>query len=359
MYYYRVKSQRFEYDVLLGQEAWRALRRFPCASYSSVFVVTEPGVWKRWGKLFREESRLKSLRPLFVPSGEGSKSLKMVERLSSQLLRSGADRQSLLVALGGGVIGDLGGFLASTYMRGIHYIQAPTTIVAQVDSAIGGKTAVNTRGMKNLIGTFYPPRLVVANPAVLVSMGERAFRSGLYEVVKHAILTGPPFFTQLDAVLELLRAADLETLEPILAKAVEVKVDIVNHDEREASLRQVLNLGHTFGHAFEEVTHYRRFLHGEAVGWGLLTITRLGRRLGLLAASEAERIDSMVRRVGPLPSIQDLNPGRVLPLLAQDKKAVRGTIHWVVPERVGKVRITAEVSLKAAAAALRDVQKNG
>jgi 3-dehydroquinate synthase len=133
----------------------------------------------------------------------------------------------------------------------------------------------------------------------------------------------------------------------------------VNHDEREASLRQVLNLGHTFGHAFEEVTHYRRFLHGEAVGGGLLTITRLGRRLGLLAASEAERIDSMVRRVGPLPSIQDLNPGRVLPLLAQDKKAVRGTIHWVVPERVGKVRITAEVSLKAAAAALRDVQKNG
>lgn len=355
----KVRSKYFEYDVVVGRRAWRALRGFPLRRYSSVFVLTEAGLWRRWGQSLRHEGHLGRVRPLFIPAGERSKTLSMVERLASRLLESGADRHSLLVLFGGGVIGDLGGFLASTYMRGIDCVQVPTTVVAQVDSAVGGKTAVNTRGMKNLVGTFHPAKLVVADPLVLASLSQRAFRSGLYEVVKHAILVGGALFRQLEEMCPSLRPDDVETLEPILAQAVAVKVDVVNRDEREKQLRQVLNLGHTFGHALEEATRYRRFLHGEAVGWGLLAVARLGRRLGVLLAQEEERIGRLVRQVGPLPSIHDLNGADIIRLLPQDKKAIRGQIHWVIPERIGKVRIVTGVPLSAAAAAFRDVQKIG
>ena len=353
----KVRSKHFEYDVVVGRGAWRALRRFPLRRYSSVFVLSEQGLWKRWGRTFRHESGLRNVRPLFVPPGERSKTLPLVERLASRLLESGADRHSLLLVFGGGVIGDLGGFLASTYMRGIDCVQVPTTVVAQVDSAVGGKTAVNTHSMKNLIGTFHPARLVVADPLVLASLNRRAFRSGLYEVVKHAILVGGAFFRQMEETRLSLRPEDIETLEPILARAVAVKVDIVNRDEREKQLRQVLNLGHTFGHALEAVTRYRRFLHGEAVGWGLVAVARLGRRLGVLPASEEERMAQLVRQVGLLPPIDDLDAAEIIRLLPQDKKAIRGEIHWVIPERIGKVRILTGVPLSTAAAAFRDVQK--
>lgn len=355
---FKVRSKDFEYQVVVGRGAWRVLRRFPLRRYSSVFVLTERELWRRWGPSFRHASGLGSVRPILVPPGERSKSLSMVERLASRLLLSGADRHSLLLLLGGGVIGDLGGFLASTYMRGIDCVQVPTTIVAQVDSAVGGKTAVNTRGMKNLIGTFYPARLVVAEPLVLASLSQRAFRSGLFEVVKHAILRGGTFFGQLEKTCRSLCPDDVETLEPILARAVAVKVDVVNRDEREKQLRRVLNLGHTFGHALEEATHYRRFLHGEAVGWGLLAVSRLACRLGVLPATEEERIARLVRQVGLLPPIADLSAAEVVRLLPQDKKAFRGTIHWVIPERIGKVRIVTGVLLSAAAAAFRALQKD-
>lgn len=353
-----VHSKYFSYDVVVGRGAWRALRRFPLARYSSLFIVSERRLWKRWGSLFRQESTLDRGRLLTVPAGEKSKTLAMVERLASRLLALGADRRSLLVLFGGGVIGDLGAFLASTYMRGIDCVHVPTTVVAQVDSAVGGKTAVNTRGMKNLIGTFHPARLVVADPVVLRSMSLRAFRSGLYEVVKHAILAGGALLRDLAESVDTLGPDDLETLEPILARAVAVKVEVVNRDEREKRLRQVLNLGHTFGHALEEATHYRRFLHGEAVGWGLLAVARLGARLGVLPASEEKRMVDLVRRVGPLPAIDDLKSADIVRLLPQDKKSVGGDIHWAIPERIGKVRIVTGVPLSKAAAAFREVQRS-
>ncbi len=364
---FRVAAEKFTYDVVVGRGAWRALRHFAPARYSSVFVLTERRLWKRWGKLFFQESGLVNARCVFVPSGETSKTLRMVERVAAEFLQDGADRHSLLVVFGGGVVGDLGGFVASTYMRGIDCVQVPTTVVAQVDSAVGGKTAVNVRDMKNLIGTFYPPRLVLADPLVLTSLSKRAFHSGLYEVVKHAILAGSPFFDRLEASLDSLRASDIKSLEPILEQAVKVKVDVVSRDEREAGLRRVLNLGHTFGHALEEATHYRRFLHGEAIGWGMLAATRLAQRLGLLSPPEgdrgeaerpeAERMIQLVRRIGPLPSIRDLAPAEILRLLPRDKKAVGGKIHWVLPERIGKVRIVADVSPAVTAAAFRDIQR--
>lgn len=353
----RVKSKYFGYDVVVGRGAWHALSPFAHGRYSSTFIVTERPLWRRWERAFLAASGLKNARVLFIPSGENSKSLEMVEQLSDRLLREHADRRSLLVAFGGGVIGDLTGFVASTYMRGIALVQVPTTVVAQVDSAIGGKTAVNVGAMKNLVGTVYPPRLVAADPIVLTSLGGRAFRSGLYEVAKQAILAGEGLFAKFSAALDSLRPDRARDLGTIVADAARVKVDVVNRDEYESRLRKVLNLGHTFGHALEEATDYSRFMHGEAVGWGLLAVIRLGELLELTRAGQAQRMSELVRRVGPLPSIADLDAAKVVKLLARDKKAVANRLHWIIPERIGKVRIVTDVPERAAAAAFRDIQR--
>jgi 3-dehydroquinate synthase len=272
------------------------------------------------------------------------------------LLDRGADRKSLLVALGGGVVGDLGGFVASTYMRGIDYAQAPTTVLAQVDSSIGGKTAVNIHAMKNLVGTFYAPRVVVSDPEVLASLQPRAFKSGLYEAVKHSILSGPELFKWLEGKVSGLKPGDAGVLETLVARAAAVKVDVVTRDEREAALRRVLNLGHTYGHALEEATGYRRFLHGEAVAWGMLMVTRLAELVGVLDPADGKRIAHLVRAVGPLPHLRNLKAEKVLGLLIRDKKAVGGKIHWVLPEGIGRVRVAADVPDAIVARAFHDVQ---
>jgi 3-dehydroquinate synthetase len=229
-------------------------------------------------------------------------------------------------------------------------------VVAQVDSAIGGKTAVNVGAMKNLIGTFAPPRLVVADPVVLKTLPLRAYLSGFYEVAKHAVLSGPSLFALMEKAAGRLRPGLDGTLDTLLVRAAQVKVDIVSRDEREADLRRLLNLGHTFGHALEEATGYKRYLHGEAVGWGLLCAARLGVLLNMLDLREAERISELVRRIGPLPSIRDLAPAKISRLFPRDKKAVAGQIHWVVPEKIGKVRVVSDTPIEAAVEALRSVQ---
>ncbi|TAM84762.1 MAG: 3-dehydroquinate synthase [Acidobacteria bacterium] len=352
----RVKSREFDYDIVAGHGAWSAFQRFPHRGYSSIFVLTERPLWKQWGATFLKTTGLTGPHEVFVPSGEKSKSIKMMERVAATLLKKSADRRSLLIAFGGGVVGDLGGFVASTYMRGIDYVQVPTTVVAQVDSAIGGKTAVNVGEMKNLIGTFAPPRLVLADPVVLKSLPPRTFLSGFYEVAKHAVISGPSLFSLMEKAAGRLRPGLDGALESLLVRAAHVKVNVVNRDEREADLRRLLNLGHTFGHALEEATAYMRFLHGEAVGWGLLCAVRLGVLLNMLDLKEAERISDLVRRIGPLPSLRDLSPAKIGKLFSRDKKAVAGQIHWVVPEKIGRVRIVSGVPIEAAVEAFRSVQ---
>jgi 3-dehydroquinate synthase len=354
-----VRSKGFKYSVNVGCGAWHALADFPQDRYSAIFILTERNLWERWGEKLLREGGVKSARPLFIPPGENSKSLRRVEEVGAELLEKGADRRSLLVAFGGGMVGDLGGFVASTYMRGIDCVQVPTTVLAQVDSSIGGKTAVNVGAMKNLLGTFYPPRMVLAEPAVLASLDERGFRSGFFEVAKHAILSGPGLFKELEAKASKLLPRWAGEFGDILARAARVKVQVVSRDEREAGLRRVLNLGHTFGHALEEATGYRRFLHGEAVGWGILIVSRLAELLGVLEPGEGARIARLLRQLGPLPTLQGLRVQRILELLPQDKKAVRGRIHWVIPERIGKVRISDRVPLNLVEAAFRDVQRGG
>lgn len=352
---FKVAADAGHYQVIMGRGAWGCLRDFE--RRTSTFIVTERRLWRRWGKLLTKEARLEQARALFVPSGEGSKSLQELERLAGRLLALGADRHSLLVLFGGGVIGDLGGFLASVYMRGIDYVNVPTTVLAQVDSSIGGKTAVNLSEMKNLVGTFYPPKLVLSDPRVLASLSARDFRSGLYEAAKHAILEGPGLFRRLERCAGILKPGATEAIEAILPRAANVKIKVVNRDEREAGLRMMLNLGHTFGHALEEATHYRRFLHGEAVAWGLLAIFSLARRLKLLDPGEGERMKNLVLSLGRLPPVRDLSPAKILRLLPQDKKAIGGKIHWVVPEKIGKIRFIADAPASAVAAAFRDIQK--
>jgi 3-dehydroquinate synthase len=356
---FRVTSKGFKYSVHVGCGAWRVFADFPQDRYSSIFILTERHLWDRWGKKFLREGAVKGARLLFVPPGENSKSTMMVEKVAAELLGKGADRRSLLVAFGGGVVGDLGGFVASTYMRGIDCVQAPTTVLAQVDSSIGGKTAVNVHAMKNLLGTFYPPRMVLADPSVLASLDERSFRSGFFEVAKHAILSGPGLFKEVEARASTFLPKQAKGLEEILGRAAKVKVEVVSRDEREAGLRRVLNLGHTFGHALEEATGYARFLHGEAVGWGILIVSRLAELLGVLEPAEGERMARLVRQVSPLPTLHDLRVRRILELLPQDKKAVKGRIHWVIPERIGKVRISDQVPMNLVEAAFRDVQRGG
>jgi 3-dehydroquinate synthase len=351
----QVKSRAGDYQVIVGRGAWRALHRWK--GYSSVFVLTELSLWERWGNQFLRDAGWAGVPPILVPSGERSKSLAMAGDVASQLLDLGADRRSLLVALGGGVVGDLGGFVASTYMRGIDYVQAPTTVLAQVDSALGGKTAVNIGAMKNLVGTFYAPRVVVSDPTVLASLPPRAFQSGIYEAVKHAILSGPGLFTWLEGKVGTLRPGNTPLLEILVARAARVKVDVVSRDEREADLRRVLNLGHTFGHALEEATGYRRFLHGEAVAWGILMVTRLAELTGVIDSAAGKRIARLVRSVGPLPPIGGLKEEKILGLLPRDKKAVGGRIHWVLPEGIGKVRVTPDVPDGSIARAFSDVQR--
>ncbi|HEV2425968.1 MAG TPA: 3-dehydroquinate synthase [Terriglobia bacterium] len=354
---FQVTAESGSYPVVVGRGAWRELRSLQSRDYSSTFVLTEKGIWQHWGDRLTRQGGLGRARVLFVPAGERSKSLTVLERVSSSLALLGADRRSLLILFGGGVIGDLGGFVASTYMRGIHFVQVPTTLLGQVDSAIGGKNAVNLPAGKNLVGTFYPPRLVLADPRVLASLSPRVFRSGLYEVVKHAILAGDPLVGLLDRHLDFLRADSVKDLEALLGPAIKVKIDVVNRDEREAKLRQVLNLGHTFGHALEAATGYKRFLHGESVGWGLLAITVLAERLGHLQPEDAERMRDLVWRIGALPSIRHLPARTIVSLLPHDKKAIGGEIHWVIPERIGKVRIVTGVPSNAASSAWRELQQ--
>ena len=354
----RVQSGTSSYSISVGNRAWHEVGRF-CRreKYSSVFIVTESRIWQAWGKKFLRATGLPSGSAILVPPGERSKSLSGVKALAQQLVKRRADRHSALVALGGGVVGDLAGFVASIYMRGIDTIQAPTTMVAQIDSAIGGKTGVNLPEAKNMLGTLTPPRLVAVNPEVLGSLSPRAYRSGLYEAVKHGIIRDARLFHFIRENLNAILAQDPRIMNRLIAWAAGVKVRVVSLDERESDLRRVLNFGHTLGHALEAAAHYRRFLHGEAVGWGMLLATRIAEGKKMLPAPEARKMEELICSLGPLPTLRGITARRLIGLLGRDKKTVRGVVHWVLSERIGSVRIVTRVGDALVEKAFRDVQR--
>jgi 3-dehydroquinate synthase len=277
-----------------------------------------------------------------MPNGERHKKLATVEKLSEQLSRLGADRDSVIIAFGGGVVGDVTGLVASLYMRGVDLVQIPTTVLAQVDASIGGKTGVNLRAGKNLVGTFHHPCVVLIDPAVLTTLPDREFRAGLYEALKCGVIGNSELFRALENVDAKKLRGDPARLEWIIAESVKLKAEVVSSDERENGLRRVLNLGHTIGHALEAQTGYRYFLHGEAVAWGMIASATIASAVDLIENADASRITDAVRALGPLPKVQARSRD-ILRLLKSDKKTRNGIVHFVLPREIGRVEIANDV----------------
>jgi 3-dehydroquinate synthase len=317
------------------------------------FVVSSPLVWRLHGS--RVAKVLGSTEPVLVPDGERYKQLSTVVRIYDALLRASADRASTLVAFGGGVIGDMAGFAAATYLRGVALVQAPTTLLAQVDASIGGKVGVNHAVGKNLIGAFYQPHAVIVDPTVLGTLPRREFRAGLYEVIKYGMTSSPPLFERIARDRKAIFAKDADALSAIIAESCRIKASVVSADEREAGPRRILNFGHTAGHALEAVTRYRRFRHGEAVAYGMMVAAQLAAARGALAARDQEALLSVIASLGPLPPIADLSVTQVLEAMRHDKKVVAGRLHFVLPTAVGATAIVDDVTEKELAAALARV----
>ena len=290
---------------------------------------------------------------LFLPGGEDQKRLAPLERLAEEMVRLGGDRTSVVVAFGGGIVTDMAGFLAAIFMRGIPVLNLPTTLLAQVDAAIGGKTGVNLVSGKNLIGSFHQPRAVLIDPAVLDTLPDREYRAGLYEILKAGVIRSEPLFRFLAERSADVLARDAEAVDRIIADSVEIKAQVVSADEREGGLRRILNFGHTFGHALEAETGYIRFLHGEAVAFGMRAAVYLAQMTGHLSAEDTVDILESVRLYGPIPSLKGISADRLLARLASDKKTIRGKVHFVLPVRIGEVQVVSGIGDEIALAAIR------
>ena len=303
-------------------------------------IVSVPPVSRRYGATLARSLREAGMRVrrLEVPDGERSKSLRQVARLYQALLAAGADRSTVLLALGGGVVGDLTGFVAATYLRGVPYVQVPTTLLAMVDSSVGGKAGVNLPQGKNLVGAFYQPRLVLADAATLRSLPPRLRAAGLAEAIKKAAIRDVGFFERLEGQLEAVLALEPQALLPTIARACEIKAAVVAEDERERGTRMLLNFGHTLAHAVERLAGYRRVLHGEAVAMGMAFAARRSEELGQAPAGVAARLVALLERAG-LPTELPDHPRRAyLEALAVDKKRREARIQFVVLTGLGSAR---------------------
>ena len=310
------------------------------------FIITSPEIWALWSKPFLASFK-ECPTVLFHPSGERHKRMSSVEALAQQLSTAGADRDSLLLAFGGGVIGDITGFLAAIYMRGIRYVQIPTTLLAQVDSSIGGKTGVNLAAGKNLIGSFHHPQAVLADTTVLRTLPPAQLRAGLQESIKAGIIFDARLFRFMEqnaeALLSTKTGPDAKILTRVVAASVRVKADVVSKDENESGLRMILNFGHTIGHAIESATSYKQLLHGEAVGWGSIVALNVARARNTIAKKDADRITQLILRYGPLSPFR-VTAEKLVALTARDKKKRSGTLSFVLPTAIGKVEIVRDVT---------------
>ena len=317
------------------------------------FVVSNPVVWRFHGDAVARA--LPDATLIQIPDGERHKHLVSVARIYEALVRGEADRDSTIVAAGGGVIGDMAGFAAATYLRGVRLVHLPTTLLAQVDASIGGKTGVNLAAGKNLVGAFYPPRLVVTDPDLLRTLPRREFRAGLYEVIKYGVACDAALFAQLQRDLAAVSDQRPEALAAVIAQCCRIKAAVVSSDEREAGLRRVLNFGHTAGHAIETVTGYRRFRHGEAVAWGMLVASELAASRGLLMAADLAAVRSTIMQLGPLPQVADVPVSQMVQAMRRDKKVVEGRLHFVLPSGIGSTSIVSDVGVRELGAALKRV----
>jgi len=341
---------------LLHQAGAALLEVLPARPH--LFVVTVAPVRRKWGKKLLASFFSAGFQSSWVEmrDGERHKRLATIEDLAEKLVDLRADRNAAIVAFGGGVVGDVAGLLASLYMRGVELVQIPTTVQAQVDAAIGGKTGVNLRRGKNLIGTFHQPRLVLIDPAVLSTLPEREFRAGLYESLKSGVIGRPELFRRLETTYLRTLREDASTLEWVIAESVRLKAEIVSADERESGRRRVLNFGHTIGHALEAATGYRWFLHGEAVAWGMIAAAKIAHATGKLDADAARRITDAVLAFGKLPKVK-ARSREILRLLQADKKTRDGVVHFILPTGIGKVEIVNDVPARVVLAAVDEIRR--
>ncbi len=291
-----------------------------------------------------------------MPDGEPSKRLATVEAMAEKLARLGADRKAVIVAFGGGVVGDMGGLLASLYMRGVELVQVPTTVLAQVDASVGGKTGVNLVAGKNLIGTFYHPRVVLIDPNVVKTLPEREFRAGLYEALKCGIIGNVELFIRFEQNRARILKRDPVELEWLIAQSVKLKAEVVSADEHEGGLRRVLNLGHTIGHALESETKYRALLHGEAVAWGMVAATNIALSVNRTDSVTAGRITDSILSLGRLPEV-NVSARKILARLQSDKKTQNGVVHFILPREIGKVEVASDVPESAVLDSVEEIRR--
>ena len=349
----RVETPSAKYDVVTGsglietlaKRIERVVGRLP----RRVFVLTSPEIWALWGDCM-QQSFAEAPVVLFLAPGERHKTMASVEKLARQMVAAGGDRGSLLMAFGGGIVGDVGGFLASIYMRGIPYVQVPTTFLSQVDSSVGGKTGVNLPEGKNLVGAFYHPRSVFADIGVLGTLSDRELHAGLMESVKSGIIRDRALVRYMEQHADEVLGRDPKALEKVIAASIRMKAGVVHLDERESGLRMILNLGHTVGHAVEQATGYKALLHGEAVGWGMVAALFLARERGTISNAQFVRLENLVHLYGPLPPLK-LRVAKVLAATGGDKKNVGGVRRFVLPVGIGDAGVVEDVAaeeLKAA-----------
>jgi 3-dehydroquinate synthase len=350
---FRVETPQRCYSAVVERGVIGHTAQFIPSKAGKLFVVSTEDVWRHQGEALARGLAGLAYEVLHLPGGEERKRLAPVERLAEEMVRRGGDRSSLVLAFGGGIVSDMAGFLAAIFMRGIPVVQVPTTLLAQVDASLGGKTGVNLVAGKNLIGSFHQPLAVLIDPAVLDTLPEREYRAGLYEIVKAGIIREPDLFRFLADCSREVLAREPQAVDRIIADAVRMKCEVVSADEREGDLRRILNFGHTFGHALEAETGYTRFLHGEAVAFGMRAAVYLGQMTGHVSAEDAVEILDLLQRYGPIPPLDGIPAANVLARLVHDKKTVQGRVHFVVPVRIGEVAVVAGIDEKLVLESIR------
>ncbi|MBI4686454.1 MAG: 3-dehydroquinate synthase [Nitrospirae bacterium] len=338
-----VELKERSYKILIGRKTLKAIGiRLKEFRPSKVALVSNTTVYPIYKEIISEAMDEYGVTPevFLIPDGEGYKDSLWAFYLYGELLRNRFDRDSLLIAFGGGVVGDITGFVASTYMRGIRCIQVPTTLLSQVDSSVGGKTGINHPLGKNMIGTFYQPSMVLIDVDTLKTLPRREFNAGIAEIIKYGVIYDEELFKFLERNRDAVLTLDPLSLTHIIKRSCEIKADVVSQDEREAGLRAILNFGHTVGHAIETVTGYTRFLHGEAIAIGMCAASDIAVRMGIFSKAEAGRIKNLIGLYG-LPSSmpQDIKTADIINAMEIDKKVKAGRLRFVLPEKIGKVMI--------------------
>ena len=339
----RVELGSRSYPILIGQGLLGERALFdPYLRARDILVVSNTVVAPLYLEALETSLQPRRVIATVLPDGEPHKTLANVARILDVMVANRFGRDCAVVALGGGVAGDMAGFAAATYQRGVAFVQVPTTLLAQVDSSVGGKTGVNHPGGKNLIGAFHQPIAVVADTRTLTTLPPRELRAGLAEVIKYGLICDAGFFAWLEAHIDALRAADAAALAYVIRRSCEIKAEIVGRDEREQGDRALLNLGHTFGHAVESATGYAQWLHGEAIGAGLVMSARMSRESGYLTADEQQRVMRLIERAGLPMHVPDVRPEIALEHMRMDKKVQSGRIRLVLMRGIGNAFVTAD-----------------